>query len=327
MSIDKNNLIFVDDFYFKNIQNKNFFICLVDHNRLSHKQRHLFKDVVFVIDHHFDECALGSNHKIIEKAGSCATLIFDLISKNNKNLFQNIVATESTNLLLSSTIFIDTNNFNPLLKNNFSSKDVNYFNILTKFHTTNLDIRKNFIEKMAKMKDDYGNLTNYEILRKDRKTINFNVKKIELNVSISSIKSLFSKNILDEMAKNLKKKNLKIKSCESICKRIIFSVAMFINYENLAKKENSQNCSQKLNLKRQLLICGEKTKFWNFGKTEKFLNCLNEIDKNCYFVKANFSEFDFDENIVFVLLEQKNVSYSRKKIIFILKKAFSDFFD
>ncbi|XP_054710729.1 protein prune homolog 2-like isoform X2 [Uloborus diversus] len=102
-----NCLICLDEINLKALsENENFTVTLVDHNLLSDEQTYLQSKVVQIVDHHSVDCEerLRNIDCRIEEAGSCCSLVADMIFNSNEaSMMDPQIA-----MLLYGTIILDT---------------------------------------------------------------------------------------------------------------------------------------------------------------------------------------------------------------------------
>lgn len=132
-------------------------LTLVDHNALAPHQRIFSPYVVRIIDHHMDEKEVYPNlqTKIIRKAGSCATLVAEVILAESK-------MTKELAYLLLAPILLDTAD----LKDERKTTDQDQ--AMVKKLETYLDRKFPYISLLEKRLDVTG-LTPLELLQKDFK--------------------------------------------------------------------------------------------------------------------------------------------------------------
>lgn len=177
-NIDPNSLYFVDDLTRLDIES----IELLDHNSPQGSILDLVKHqdikISGIIDHHEDEnLYLNANPRIIEKSGSCSSLVFNYwnglnIEFNNELIF-----------LLSSALIIDTNNcVNKMEKHDWVA--------LESYNRGNMD---EMYRLLVNEKNNIDDLSIGQILKKDFKYFENEIgsSSVFLKIGISStIKSI-----------------------------------------------------------------------------------------------------------------------------------------
>lgn len=171
--ITENQLIFKDDLS-ENQLNKNE-IILVDHHVSPYNS-----NVVGVFDHrpYNPDCNLNENcKKIIEKVGSCSTLIAgQFLEKTEKPKDY-----EAPLSLLYHAIVMDTVNFSEKIKI-FTPKDLEAATRIEELFPEKFkeSSRNELFDKIVRTKADISSLTPYQILNKDAKFLSFNGINISL---------------------------------------------------------------------------------------------------------------------------------------------------
>ncbi|KJE96740.1 hypothetical protein CAOG_07014 [Capsaspora owczarzaki ATCC 30864] len=143
-------------------------VTLVDHNRLAANQRALEPFVTQIIDHHVDDamCARASGvNRVIEMAGSCATLIARLLLDAQPQRSASEVLPEPIAELLYGTILLDTVNCDST-KGRTTEADVALVERLARLVPTP---RPELFSLLNDAKFSQASLTLDELLRKDYK--------------------------------------------------------------------------------------------------------------------------------------------------------------
>lgn len=176
--IDTKNIFFTDDLTELKSASE---LILVDHNTVQGKVKDLGIKVVGIVDHHEDEgISTDANPRIIQKAGSCSSLVFkywyDLI--DDKSLFNG----EIVKFLLAPLV-IDTGN----LTSRVEKVDTDVFKIYENY-LDDVDTGA-FYKDVRAAKDDIEGLSLEDIFLKDYKYFEFEVGSGDVvkKVGISSV--------------------------------------------------------------------------------------------------------------------------------------------
>lgn len=164
LSINKKELLFEENLpsFLLEARKGILRVILVDHNRLKGGQEEWGAYVDQIIDHHVDEKIkyphLVKANKLIDKVGSCATLITEIIT-------QETFLTKELACLLLAPILLDTSNLLDQAKVTIRDTDAAHF---LKERAGDL-YSENFYEELLKRKSDVAFLSPRSLLKKDLK--------------------------------------------------------------------------------------------------------------------------------------------------------------
>lgn len=164
LSIDPKKLYFEEHLqgFIGQAKAGNLGLILVDHNRLAPGQEEWVTFVDQIIDHHQDEKVnyprLKKSNKWIDKVGSCATLVTEIITRE-------MVLSQSSALLLLAAILLDTGNLTDASKVTLrDSEAADFLKARAGKYLT-----ENFYEELLKKRGDVSHLSPNTLLRKDLK--------------------------------------------------------------------------------------------------------------------------------------------------------------
>lgn len=165
LGITSDHLVFEEEF--KEMANANCELSafLVDHNKLVGDISSIF-EIKGIIDHHADEgCYKNVKPRIIEKCGSCASLVIDHFRK--KKTVDNAAFSDFELIQLAlAPILLDTTN----MEHRVEDSDVRTVKFLKKLLKDGQDIDTvAFFQTLQNKKSDLSALSVNEILRKDYK--------------------------------------------------------------------------------------------------------------------------------------------------------------
>jgi len=169
VGVGGDHLVYRDDIDLKSINDLQ--LILVDHNVLAGDDLKYQDKVVEIIDHHEIETELPS--AIIEKVGSCASLVLREILKENT-----IFAEKECFLLVLQTILIDTVNLDPEAKK-VTEEDIKIVKRCEE--TLGVVDKTSMFTKLSEAKTKVDHLNAKQLLRRDFKTIEKNGNKICLS--------------------------------------------------------------------------------------------------------------------------------------------------
>lgn len=172
--LDANQLYYVDDLEHLSPNE----LVLVDHNSPQGKIAELELEVTGIIDHHEDEgLFLNSEPRIIEKTGSCSTLVAKYWLEKGATLDSEVVR------LLLAPLVIDTRNLTSRMETQDYEMAKKYASFIPAQDTTT------WFTQLQEAKEDISSLTAREILTKDYKFFEFGVgsAEVEKNVGFSSV--------------------------------------------------------------------------------------------------------------------------------------------
>jgi len=170
ISPDRGDVVFIDEIDLAKLHAaKQLQLTLVDHNQLSAAQAGLAGSIVAVVDHHDDgKGNLDAQPRIIERVGSCATLLVrDIIQA------QKLELDEYWAKLLLAPILLDTANLNAS-QVNFKPDDRQAIEGLlplvygSSTTTWTSDVTLPFFQELADVKMDVSRLSTDELLIKVR---------------------------------------------------------------------------------------------------------------------------------------------------------------
>jgi len=172
VGIKQENLIFTNLIDLSKIAKLS--LVLVDHNILTNQNPCLEQAVIEVLDHHVLERPDNENTKIVvERVGSCATLVAEKIFQENPQFDNSDVLT-----LLLQTILLDTVLLSESAKK-VTAKDITFAHkieaILGQVN------REEMYNSVQAAKDKIDHLSVYQLLKRDLKSVNENKIKICLS--------------------------------------------------------------------------------------------------------------------------------------------------
>lgn len=180
--IDSRNLFFSDDLMqLKNADQ----LILVDHNSPQGKLRELNLRIVGIVDHHEDEgIATDAEPRIIQRAGSCSSLVFNYwydLLESPRSLDGSVIK------FLLAPLVIDTSNLTSKVEDIDIKAFKIYGNYLNDFDTGA------FYKDVKEAKDDIEGLSLPEIFLKDYKDFEFEVGSSDIvkKVGVTSIVKSF----------------------------------------------------------------------------------------------------------------------------------------
>lgn len=187
-NVNQQSLLFIDDpIVQKSLSppynnGKSLAISLVDHNSLAPHQTQLSDFVIAVIDHHEDDHMFESaNPRIIDRVGSCASLIAEFELKRNSQNLSNI--TPAAAVLLLCAILLDCHNMDKAVGKGTVRDNSAIEKLMVDAQFTTQIQRDDLFNKLITARADISNMTAVDLLRKDVKIVN--VSKI--NVAICSV--------------------------------------------------------------------------------------------------------------------------------------------
>ncbi|ODV94497.1 hypothetical protein PACTADRAFT_4437 [Pachysolen tannophilus NRRL Y-2460] len=300
--LDPENFLFVDDLI--RAEKKNFDLILVDHNSLQYDKKIIEVtkfNVTGIIDHHFDEkLYLNANPRIIEKSGSCSSLIlnywYDLYaSSNSKHTNMNEVFKSIAKFILPP-ILIDT----ACMTHKVEKSDLRAIEIIKNHLDSSSALNfQNYFQEIRSRKTDISGFSIYELLKKDYKEYEYNGHKVGISTIPDSIDYIFKQNSFGNESK-------------------------FLTDFNKWSKE------------RQLDLCVVMTNFVD-KSTDKFTRelalsfvnksldaskIIDSLDKKLDLVEINNISIDDNSNIV--VYEQRNIQHSRKQVAPFLQEIFQN---
>lgn len=179
-------------------------LILVDHNKIGSDQEELNNSVVGIIDHHADEKSYPPDANAdIRPVGSAATMVAELILKNQKKSLE-----KSSGTLLLGTILLDTVNLDPAA-GRVTDSDLEAARAIIKM--TGLDQKKLF-DKLQFEKFNVSSLGSYDLLRKDYKEWQLGSVKCGIAAVLQPIEKWVQKDpaIAKECERYLKERNLDV---------------------------------------------------------------------------------------------------------------------
>ena len=164
MEVDLDGLLFLDTPGVVELREKDgISVSLVDHNKCSNVLQLKSHNILNIVDHHVDESDDVEGEKVIEMVGSCCTLIGDQLLTS----FEISEISEDIRVLLYSTILLDTINLD-WDKGRTTDKDVK---MVATLDCSDLLLVKNIYSELLEAKIDISDLSPYDLLRKDTKSV------------------------------------------------------------------------------------------------------------------------------------------------------------
>jgi len=180
VGIDHSKLVFKDEIDLK--KKDELSVVLVDHNKLSTEQQDLSDCVVEIIDHHVDENQYTSAKRLIDKTGSCTTLVAHSILNDDAQksvLLQN----KSACYLLTATILLDTVNHDENQKRSTDKDKTATKQLGHRWTKSELD---DLYEQLKRAKFDQYKLSSQDLLRRDYKQ--WTLQSVELGISSTGLR-------------------------------------------------------------------------------------------------------------------------------------------
>lgn len=139
-------------------------ITLVDHNALTRHQKDAASLVVRVIDHHADEGQhTNADPRIVQKVGSCATLVADLVDESDVGNLRDVAR------LLSCALMLDTGNLMDTAKT--TPRDEKALKTLGIIGRWDKGARSNVFASLRKARRDVTGMDARDLLRRDLKMV------------------------------------------------------------------------------------------------------------------------------------------------------------
>lgn len=188
IGIDKSLLHFIDDDAVRAVLETPSSIILVDHNELANHQTGLSPRVAGVIDHHKDDDLFHSaTPRIIEKVGSCATLIAEHVSSLLSDASRPLLPAVAT--LLLCAILLDCHNMDVSVGKSTPRDEVMLHKLLDASGMSEAD-KNNLFENLFAARKDITGLTAADLLHKDAKFVsseNLKIAITSIGVSIDNL--------------------------------------------------------------------------------------------------------------------------------------------
>merc|ERR1719313_2945323 len=176
-NIAQKDLIFINEIPLKKLASDGRLqLTIVDHNELSPRQDFLAKSVVAILDHHKDaglyKDTVGSDGRrnVQFPNGSATSLIAEVLNKDDDG--KAVLADRSANLLLQSTIMLDTDN----LKNQAKTENLDRagLEVLKSAVTSEpwapkYSARAEYYEKIKVLRQDIEGFSAVDVIKKDLK--------------------------------------------------------------------------------------------------------------------------------------------------------------
>lgn len=164
-------------------------IYLVDHNRLSNRQKSFAPLVISVVDHHVDESSplVNLKDKKIEVVGSACTLVAENILLDNNFTIDSSIAKILLSVILSDTFNLSESGGRTTQKDKDISNQL--AQIIDADKQANI-VQKEIFEKVEQAKYDTKSMTSADLLRKDYKQWELPTKSdkiIRLGISAAPI--------------------------------------------------------------------------------------------------------------------------------------------
>ncbi|CCH45355.1 hypothetical protein BN7_4937 [Wickerhamomyces ciferrii] len=297
--IDTENLFFSDDL--SRLSRPDFLqgIHLVDHNTPQGSIKSLKAPIVGIIDHHEDEGqSLQINPRIIEKSGSCSSLVFKYWFDQIQD--KNLIDPDVFKLLLGPLV-IDTTN----LTSKIESTDLEVFKIyqeyLSDFNT------ESFFSDIKEAKNNIEGLSAHEIFAKDYKdfeVLSSNDGHLKKKIGVTSIVKPFK--WLQSNFENLNELSSEFLQLEKLDFFIIMT--SFINEQG--------------DFNRELGIISQ-----NESNNLLEVQIVESIKDNLSLEKVSNSSTSTSTTSepILQIFNQKNLSASRKQVIPVFKKSLEKF--
>eukprot|EP00127_Corallochytrium_limacisporum_P003976 Clim_evm25s156 gene=Clim_evmTU25s156 len=178
--MDAENLFFIDDLPAEDLVNApGLEIVLLDHNALHRKFGNIGDKVTKIIDHHEDAGAHPQAVRIIEKVGSCSSLVMEEL---NQSWSGDITTEHELCTMAHGTILLDTACMKPEAQR-ATEKDIAMANILRKGVLEKMS-DQDFFDQLQRARADTSTFSVKQLLRMDYKQTSPNGRS---RVGISSI--------------------------------------------------------------------------------------------------------------------------------------------
>jgi exopolyphosphatase len=280
---------------------------LVDHNSLQGALGSKYASrVVATIDHHNDENKVprdtGDEPRIIEKAGSCTSLVVGYLRRQWDSLGCNAANENQVSRLAMATISIDTNNLQD--KSKTTRHDVEAMQYLED-KAKHVD-RTDLFHEISTAKQDIGSLPLDGILRKDYKEWQENGMKLGIASVVKPLEFLLSK---------ATSQNHDERTCS-----FVEAIVRFARDRNLSMFSiMTTSTSKEGKFQRELLVCAlddeaarAATRFEDQAGPELKLKRWNDFT----------SDVDHDPDVKWIKVWfQEAVQQSRKQVAPLLRNA------